>query len=144
MLDRNRRRHRITHGLDAIGHQRRVGHQAGADHIVLHPVAWAADVEIDLIVAGVLSQLGTRGQIRRHAATQLQGQWMLGLVVAQEAFGVAVEQGAGGDHFGVEQGVAGEQAQEEPAVAVRPVHHRRNAEAARRLRVRVYLACSGF
>lgn len=44
--------------------------------------------------------------------------------MAQETLGVVVQQGTGGDHFGVEQGVFGEQAQEEPAVAVGPVHHR--------------------
>ena len=36
---------------------------------------------------------------------------------------VAMEDRAGSDHLGVEQGVLGEQAQEEPAVAVGPVHH---------------------
>ncbi|MNG12988.1 hypothetical protein D3C84_966350 [compost metagenome] len=55
---------------------------------------------------------------------------MLGLVVTQETLVIAVEQGARGDHFGVEQRMPGEQAQEEAAVAVGPIHHRRHAEAA--------------
>ncbi|MNE52805.1 hypothetical protein D3C80_1474970 [compost metagenome] len=50
--------------------------------------------------------------------------------MAQETVGVVVQQGAGGDHFGVEQGLPGEQAQEEPAMSVGPVHHGGNAEAA--------------
>jgi len=55
---------------------------------------------------------------------------VLGGIVAQETVGVVVQQGTGGDHFGVEQGLPGEEAQEEAAVAVCPVHHRCNAEAA--------------
>ncbi|MCY1395398.1 hypothetical protein D9M71_103430 [compost metagenome] len=50
--------------------------------------------------------------------------------MAQEALVIAIEQRAGGDHLGVKQGTAGEQAQEVAAVAVGPVHHGRNAEAA--------------
>ncbi|MCY1436852.1 hypothetical protein D9M71_529900 [compost metagenome] len=138
VLDRYRDLHRILHRLHAIADQRRMAHQAGADHIVLYPITRAADIEVDLVIACGLGQLGARGQVSRHAAAQLQGQRMLGLVMAQEPLGIAVQQGTGGDHFGVEQGVAGEQAQEEPAVAVGPVHHRRNAEPARRLRARVY------
>lgn len=130
VLDRDRDADRVLHGLDAIGHQTRMAHQAGADHVVLHPVAGAADVEVDLVVASLFGQAGAGGQVRRHAAAQLQGQRVLGLVMAQETLGVVVQQGAGGDHFGVEQGVLGEQAQEEPTVSVCPVHHRRHREAA--------------
>ena len=43
---------------------------------------------------------------------------------------VAMQDRAGGDHLGVEQGVLGEQAQEEPAVTVGPVHHGGDGEAA--------------
>jgi hypothetical protein len=41
---------------------------------------------------------------------------------------ITVEQGTGGDHFGVEQRVFGKQAQEETAVTVGPVHHRSDGE----------------
>lgn len=49
---------------------------------------------------------------------------------------IAVEQGAGGDHFGVQQGVAREQTQEVATVAVGPIHHGGNAEAAGGLQAR--------
>ncbi|MNI92106.1 hypothetical protein D3C73_1498610 [compost metagenome] len=111
MLDRHRRRHCITHGLDAIGHQRRVGHQTSADHVVLHPVARAADVEVDLVIARLFGQARTGCQVGRHTTAQLQGKRMLGHIVAQETVRVVVQQGASGDHFGVEQGVPEEQAQ---------------------------------
>jgi hypothetical protein len=37
----------------------------------------------------------------------------------------AVAQRTGGDHLGVEQGVAGQQTVEKPAMAVGPIHHGR-------------------
>jgi hypothetical protein len=37
---------------------------------------------------------------------------------------------AGREHFGVEQGPARQQAMEEPAVPVRPFHHRRDTKSA--------------
>ena len=55
---------------------------------------------------------------------------MLGFVVTQEAVVIAVEKRAGGDHFGVEEGVLGEQAQEKTAVTIGPIHHRCDGEAA--------------
>jgi len=42
------------------------------------------------------------------------------------ALDVAIDQGAGGDHLGVEPGVFRDVAVEDAAVAVGPVHHRGN------------------
>ena len=42
---------------------------------------------------------------------------------------IAVDQGTGGHHLGVEQRVAGEQAMEIPAMAIRPPHHGRDRQA---------------
>jgi hypothetical protein len=50
-------------------------------------------------------------------------------VEAQVPLHTAVAQRTGGNHFGVEQGVAGQQAVEKPAMAVGPIHHRRNTES---------------
>ncbi|MNZ95583.1 hypothetical protein D3C78_1147430 [compost metagenome] len=106
-----------------------MAHQAGADQVVLHPVAGAADVEVHLVIAGFLGHPRAGRQLRRHAAAELQGQRMLGLVVAEIALAVAMQQRAGGDHLGVEQSLLRQQAQEEAAVAVGPVHHGRSAES---------------
>lgn len=106
-----------------------MGHQDRANHVVLHPVAGAADVEVHLVVAGVLGHAGAGGQVGGDATAQLQGEWMLGLVMAQETFVVAVEDCAGGDHLGVEEGVFGQQAQKVPAVPVSPIHHGGDGEA---------------
>ena len=43
---------------------------------------------------------------------------------------IAVQDGAGVDHLGVEQGAGCQQTVEVAAVPIRPVHHRRDAEAA--------------
>jgi hypothetical protein len=45
------------------------------------------------------------------------------------ALHITVLQCTGGDHFGVEQGVLCEQAMEEPAVSVGPIHHGGDAQA---------------
>jgi hypothetical protein len=41
---------------------------------------------------------------------------------------VAVQERAGGHHLGVQASALGEQAMEEPAMPVGPVHHRRHRE----------------
>ncbi|MNT65252.1 hypothetical protein D3C72_2032200 [compost metagenome] len=78
----------------------------------------------------LLRHARTRGQVQRHTATELQRERVLGFVVPQETLVITVEQGTGGDHLGVEQGVFRQQAQEEAAVAVGPIHHRRDGETA--------------
>lgn len=78
-----------------------MAHQAGADHVVLHPVAGAADVEVDLVIALRLRQARAGRQIGRVAAAQLQGQRVFAIVVAQKTLGIAMQQRAGGDHLGV-------------------------------------------
>nr|GEX44184.1 transaldolase [Tanacetum cinerariifolium] len=103
VLHRHRNRHRVAHGLDAVGDQLRMPHQHRADHVVLHPIAGAADVEVHLVVARRLRQACAGSQVSRVAAAQLQRQRMLRLVVAQEPLGVTVQQRAGGDHLGIEQ-----------------------------------------
>jgi hypothetical protein len=69
-------------------------------------------------------------ELPRIAAAELQGNRMLGHVVGQEPRAVTVKHGAGGDHFGIDQRPAREQAVEEPAVPIRPLHHRGDAESA--------------
>ena len=55
---------------------------------------------------------------------------MLVRIVRQQPRARAVQHRAGGDHLGVDQGAAREQAMEEPAVPVGPLHHRGDAELA--------------
>ncbi|MDT4847709.1 hypothetical protein FQZ97_817760 [compost metagenome] len=105
-------------------------HQAGADHVVLHPVAGAADVKVHLVVPGLLGKPRRRRQFGRHAAAQLQRQRVLAFVVAKETLAIPVQQRTGGNHLGIEEGVARQLAQEETAVPIRPIHHGGHGEAA--------------
>ena len=123
--------HHIQHGLDTVSHQLRLGHQAGPESAALHPLAGATAVEVDLVIAPLLTQLGGQRQVSRLAAAQLQGQRMLFGIEAQMPRHIAVQERTGGDHLGVEQRVAREQAVKVTAMPVRPIHHRRYAEAAR-------------
>jgi hypothetical protein len=131
VLDGDVDRDSVAHRLDAVGHQLRLVHQAGAKRTLLHALGGAAAVQVDLVVAPLLAELGALGQITRVAAAQLQGDGMLDVVEAQMTLGVAIDQRAGVDHLGVEPGVAGDLPVEDAAVAVGPVHHRSNRQTAR-------------
>ena len=129
MFHRHRQRAGILHRLDAVGHQPRLGHQAGAESTAANPVGGAAAVQVDLIEAPLFSQPGTGRQCLRVAAAQLQRQRVFGPVVAQQPRRVAVQQRAGGDHLGVEPGALAQQPPEIAAGAIRPVQHGGDAEA---------------
>ena len=125
--------HHIQHGLDAIGHQLRLSHQASAESTALHTLAGAAAVEVDLVIAPLLTQPRSLCQISRLTAAQLQGQRMLFNIETQMPRHITVQQSACGDHLGVEQRTAREQAVKVTAMPVCPVHHRRDAESVRLL-----------
>ena len=128
VLDRHRNRNRIAHGLDAVRDERGLRHQAGAEAARLHAFGRAAAVEVDLVVAPALAQLRAGGELRGIAAAQLQRQRMLGGIEIEVMRDVAVRERAARDHLGVEPRARRDEAQEVPAVAVGPVHHRRDAE----------------
>ena len=65
---RHRNFDRGFHGGDAIGDQRRLRHQAGAEAALLHPVGRTADIEIDLVVAEILADAR---RLRRAPAASL-------------------------------------------------------------------------
>lgn len=104
-----------------------ITHQTRAEHTVLHTVGRATDVEVNLVIAAFFSQLRALRQRSRIAATQLQRNRML-LFAVRQIIALAVNNCAGSDHFGVQQRMAGELAQEIAAVSVRPVEHWRNGE----------------
>jgi hypothetical protein len=89
------------------------------------PLARAADVEVHLVVAVLLDQTRAGGKFLRLAAAELRANRALGLIVAEVALCVAVQQRACGDHLGEEERGRRDLAQEEPAMPVGPVHHRR-------------------
>src|SRR5690606_37287603 len=131
----------ITHGFYAIGYQRRMSHQAGADHVVLHSVAGATNVQVDLVVTMVLGHLGAGCEITRHAAAELQRQRMLHFVMAHNASRIEKNQREDGDNHGVKQGITGKLTQEVPAMQISPIQQRRHAEEASRADAAGFLLC---
>ena len=126
-FDRDRNGDHIAHRLDTVRYQLCIPHQTGAKHAVLHAVGRAANVQVDLVVAAFFRQLRALRQRGRIAAAQLQGNRMLFFAIGQ-IVALPVNDCARGHHFGVQQRMAGELAQEVAAVSVRPVEHRRNGE----------------
>src|SRR5690554_4494991 len=103
---RDRNTYRITHGLHCSGDLIRIPHQARLDQVVLHTVAGTANVEIDLVIAPSLGNGSALCQLTRIAATQLQGNRVLDLIVAKETLTwAAMQNGPGGNHFGIQQSV---------------------------------------
>src|SRR5216683_1341497 len=127
---------------NALRDQRRFRHQAGTEGAFLHPLARAADVEVDFIVAVVRAELRAAGEILRVAAAELQAERMLRGIESEMLLDVAVDQRAARDHLGIEPGARADLPEEVPAVAVGEIHHRRNEnhrycpEAAARARIR--------
>jgi hypothetical protein len=117
-LDRGR------HRRNAVADENRLGHQAGAEAALLHAFGGTADVEIYLVVAELLGDARALRELPRIAAAKLQGNRVLGHVVGQEPRAVTVKHGAGGDHFGIDQRPAREQAVERTGSADPSIHHR--------------------
>jgi len=121
--------HRLRQRRHACRHQSGLAHKAGAEAARLHPVGRAAHIEIDLVIAEVFGDFRRFRQPDRIAAAQLQPQRMLGGVEAQQAATVAVQHRLSRHHLGIEQRVRRQCAVQHAAGTVRPVHHRRDAEA---------------
>ena len=123
-LDGDRNAHRVLHGIDALGDQRRLRHQAGAETAVLHPVRRTTDIEIDLVVAELLADLRRGGEIARIRAAELQRYRMLTGIETKQAPAIAMNDGAGRQHLRIKPGTSRHQAVEHAAMPVGPVHHR--------------------
>ena len=104
-------------------------HQAGAEPGVLHPVARTADVQVDLVISPQGGDFGTFREIVRICPAELQRDGMFRRIEFQKPLGIAVQNGPGGHHLGVEQGRRRNLAQEITVVTVRSVHHRRDGKA---------------
>jgi len=128
VLDGDRDSNGVAHRTHAVGNERRLGHQAGAEGAALDALARAAAVEVDLRVAPALTEAGAGREIAGVAAAELQGHRLLDRIEIEMACDVAVQQRAGGHHLGVEARSRRQQTMEVPAVPVGPVHHRRYAQ----------------
>ena len=131
MLHRHGLRHRVGDGAHALRDQVGLGHQAGAEGAALHALARAADVEIDLVVAIALAEPRALREVGGLTAAELQPDRMFLVAEGEVPIDVAVEQRAGGDHLGVQARLRRDLAHEITVVAIRPIHHRRHAQAMR-------------
>ena len=102
MLDRDRHGHHGLHGGHAVGHTLRLGHQAGPEGPLPHPVAGAAAVQVDLIVPVGHAFPGRMRQQLRVIAPQLQHHPFPLLAPAQQMAQITMCNGLGRDHFGVQ------------------------------------------
>ena len=125
-FDRDRDCHRRLHGRDGGRDRRRLAHQAGAEGPGLDAVGRAADIEVDLVIAEVFGDPRRLGELRRLRAAKLHGKRMLLRREAEQACAVAMDHRIGDDHLGVEPRPPRQPPVEIPAVAVGPVHHRRD------------------
>src|SRR6266852_3090829 len=128
-FDGHRNPDRRLHGGDAIADEARLRHQTGAEPALLHAIGGAADIEIDLVVAEVGADARALRERRRVGAAELQRHRMLRRIEAEQARAIAAQHRARRDHLGIDQRAAREQAVEEPAVPVGPLHHGGDAEA---------------
>ena len=118
-----------AHRRHAVGHQRGLAHQAGAEAARLHAIGRAADIEIDLVVAPLRADARRLRQLRRFVAAELQRERMLGCIEIQQTRAIAMQDRAGRHHLGIQTRIGAQQTMEEPAMPVGPVHHGRNTEA---------------
>ena len=98
--------HHIQHRLHAIGHQLGLGHQARAKSAALDALAGATAVQVDLVIAPLLAQPGGLRQLVRIAAPQLQCKRVFFNIELKVPRNVAMQQGTGRHHLGVQQRVA--------------------------------------
>ena len=129
-LDGDGNADRLLHGLDASGDQRRLGHQAGAEAAVLHPVRRTADIEVDFVIAEILADPGRRREIGRIGAAELQRDGMFGRIETEQPRPIAMQDGAGRQHLRVKQRPGRHQPMEDAAMPVGPVHHRGHGKSA--------------
>ncbi len=118
----------LAHRRDALADKIGLGHQAGAEPPGLHAIGRAADIEVDLVIAVARADLRRFGEALRIAAAELEPDRMLLGREAEHALAIAVEHGLRRHHLGIEEGPPRDQPQEVAAVAVGPLHHRRDTE----------------
>ena len=121
--------HRALHRRDAGGDELRLRHQAGAEAAILDPVGRTADIEIDFVITEVFADPRRGREIGRIGPAKLQRHRMLARIEAEQPLPIAMNDGAGGDHLGIEQRPPRQQAVKHPAVPVGPIHHRRHGKA---------------
>ena len=122
-LDRHGNRDRLAHRANAFRHRLRFQHQASAKTALLNPITGTSDIEIDFVVAKVLTNPGRGGQIRGVGSSNLEHQGLLDRAEAQQTLTVAMQDSARRHHFAVEQRLLRQKSVKKSAMAVGPIEH---------------------
>src|SRR6185312_4958864 len=120
-----------AHRGDTLSNKLRLGHEAGAETSRLHAIRRAPDVEIDLVIAESGANPCGLVKFPRIASSELKTDRMLGGIKPKHAFPVAIEYRVRRHHLCVQERPPRQQPQEVAAVAVGPLHHRRDAKTVR-------------
>src|SRR5260221_10475678 len=136
--------YRILHGRNALANQRRLGHQTGAEAALLHAIRWAADIEIDLVVAKVFADARRLRESLRIGTAKLERHRVLERVKTEQPLAIAMQHRTGGEHLGIDQRPTRQQPMEEAAMPVRPFHHRGDTKAPIQRFLRFRCFCSHF
>jgi hypothetical protein len=123
-LHRHWNRHLRPHRRDALGHQRRLAHQARTKTPRLHPIGRTPHIEIDFVETFVLRDARRLRQHRRLTAPQLQGQRLLVRRVPEQAVPIPMQYRICMHHLGVKPRLGCQQPMEIAAMPVGPIHHR--------------------
>ena len=127
-LDRDRQPDGGPDPGHTLGHPFGICHEAGPKAAALRAPARAADIQVDLIIALGLGEASAARERGRLGPAELYGQRVFDRVVFQQPAPFAPEQGAGGDHFRVEQGMPAEEPHEIAKVPVGMGQHRRDGD----------------
>jgi hypothetical protein len=127
-LDCHRDRDARRHSRNACGDEIRLRHQARAEPALLHARRRTADVEIDFVVAERLADRSRVGKLGGIRPAELQRERMLLRAEPEQPVALAVDHGLRRHHLRIEARMPRHLAVEEPAMPVRPIHHRGDAE----------------
>ena len=133
----------LAHRRNAIRHELRLVHQAGAESTLLHFVRRTAAVEVDLVVAPLRAVARGGGEVVRFAAAQLQRDGVFFVIKSQVSFTVAVYECASRYHFSVDTRMSRHESPKIAAMPVGPVHTRRGIEAPRAVDTVVHCIAHG-
>ena len=127
-LDGDRHLHRPLHLRKAARDEIGLAHQAGAEPSFLHAARRAPDIEIDLAIAEVGPDPRRLGELGRARSPELQCHRLLSRIEPEQPLAIAVHDRRTRNHLGIKQRPRRQPPMERPAMPVRPIHHRGDAE----------------
>jgi hypothetical protein len=128
-FDGHRNSHTCFHGSNTIGDQRGFRHQTRAEPANLNAIGWTPHIEIDFVVAKLFANTRRQRERLRITSAELECNRVLERIKRKQSSAIAVQDGASGQHLGVNQRAPRQQPVKEPTVAIGPLHHRSDTKA---------------